>query len=67
MKQIKKGSKGKAVRVWQAIIGVDVDGSFGGKTKAATIEFQKKSFPNDKDEWDGVVGDKTWKAGLESV
>ena len=67
MKQIKKGSKGKAVKVWQAIIGVDIDGSFGAKTKEATLAFQKKAFPNDKDEWDGVVGEKTWKAGLESI
>lgn len=67
MKQIKKGSKGKAVKVWQAIIGVDIDGSFGAKTKEATIAFQKKAFPKDKDEWDGVVGSKTWKAGLESI
>ena len=70
MKQIKKGSKGKAVRVWQSILGYtkdDIDGSFGGQTKADTIKFQKKAFPNEPDEWDGVVGPKTWKAGLESV
>ena len=67
MKQIKKGSKGKAVKVWQAILGVDIDGSFGPKTKEATIAFQKKAFPKDEAEWDGVVGEKTWKAGLESV
>lgn len=67
MKQIKKGSKGKAVKVWQAIIGVEIDGSFGSKTKEATIAFQKKAFPGQEDEWDGVVGPKTWKAGLESV
>ena len=67
MKQIKKGSKGKAVKVWQAIIGVDIDGEFGPKTQVATIAFQKKVFPKDEKEWDGVVGEKTWKAGLESV
>lgn len=67
MKQIKKGSKGKAVKVWQAILGVDIDGSFGPKTKEATIAFQKKAFPKDEAEWDGVVGEQTWKAGLESV
>lgn len=67
MKQIKRGSKGKAVKVWQAIIDVDIDGSFGAKTQAATIAFQKKAFPNDPSEWDGVVGNKTWKAGLESI
>lgn len=70
MKQIKKGSKGKAVRVWQSILGYtgdDIDGSFGKQTKEDTIAFQKKAFPNEPDEWDGVVGPKTWKAGLESV
>jgi hypothetical protein len=67
MKKITKGSKGKAVKVWQAILGIEIDGSFGPKTKEATLAFQKKAFPNDKNEWDGVVGEKTWKAGLESV
>lgn len=67
MKQIKKGSKGKAVKVWQAILGVEIDGKFGPATNAATLEFQKKAFPNDESEWDGVVGEHTWKAGLESV
>lgn len=67
MTQIKRGSKGKAVKVWQAIVGTDVDGDFGKKTEEATVNFQKKAFPNDKNEWDGIVGNKTWKAGLESV
>lgn len=67
MTTIKKGSTGKAVKVWQAIVDVEVDGEFGSKTEAATIEFQKKAFPNDSKEWDGKVGPKTWKAGLESV
>ena len=67
MTQIKRGSEGRAVRVWQAIVGADVDGDFGPNTERATIDFQMKAFPNDKKEWDGIVGDKTWKAGLESV
>ena len=67
MTQLKKGSKGKAVQVWQAIIGVPVDGDFGTKTHNATVAFQKKAFPNNKKDWDGIVGDKTWKAGLESI
>lgn len=68
MTQIKRGSKGKAVKVWQAVLGdLDIDGSFGPKTEAATLVFQKKAFPNDKNEWDGIVGTKTWKKGLESV
>lgn len=71
MTQIKRGSTNKkAIRVWQAIVGftgTDVDGIFGPDTEKATIAFQKKAFPNDKNEWDGIVGNKTWKAGLESV
>lgn len=67
MKKIKQGSKGKAVKVWQAIIGTDIDGVFGSGTKKETITFQKKVFPNDQTQWDGIVGDKTWKAGLESL
>lgn len=67
MKQIKQGSKGKAVKVWQAILGVEIDGKFGPDTTTATVAFQKKAFPKEEAEWDGVVGEKTWKAGLESI
>ena len=70
MPTIKSGSKSKAVRLWQVILGFtgdDVDGKFGKITKQKTIAFQKKAFPKDKTQWDGIVGPKTWKAGLESV
>lgn len=67
MTQIRRDSTGKAVKVWQAIVGCETDGKFGPKTEASTIAFQKKAFPNQKSEWDGIVGNKTWKAGLESV
>lgn len=67
MRQIKKGCTGKAVKVWQAILGIEIDGKFGPDTAAATLAFQKKAFPKDESEWDGVVGEKTWKAGLESI
>lgn len=63
MPTIKKGSSGKAVKVWQAIIGVEIDGVFGSNTRTATIGFQKSN----NLETDGIVGDKTWKAGLESL
>jgi hypothetical protein len=36
------------------------DCMFGSKTYAAVVEFQKRVFPGDKKEWDGIVGDKTW-------
>lgn len=38
------------------------DGIFGKDTKAAVIKFQQFAFPNDKKEWDGIVGQKTWNA-----
>lgn len=63
MTTIKKGSKGKAVKIWQIIVGTTVDGNFGDSTVAKTKAFQKKHKLTD----DGVVGDKTWKAGLESI
>ena len=63
MRTIKKGSTGKAVKIWQLIIGVSVDGDFGAKTEAATKTWQSKHGLTA----DGVVGAKTWKVGLESV
>lgn len=66
MPMIRKGSKGRAVYVWQAILGFkgsDLDGDFGSYTEKKTKEFQKA---HDL-EIDGIVGDHSWKAGLESV
>lgn len=63
MKEIKKSSKGKAVKVWQAVLGIDIDGSFGPATEKSTKALQKKhKLPET-----GVVNNATWKAGLESV
>lgn len=61
---LKRGSKGRAVKVLQIMLGFtgdDVDGSFGQQTLNAVIAKQKEAFPNDKNEWDGEVGPKTWK------
>ena len=63
MQTIKKGSTGKAVKIWQIIIGATVDGSFGAKTEALTKTWQTKH----KLTPDGIVGAKSWKVGLESV
>lgn len=72
MKTIKKGSRGPLVRKWQLFlrgyfqesIGPDqfilVDGKFGDKTLAATIEYQ---WDNGL-EADGVVGNKTWGSAM---
>lgn len=63
MNTIKKGSKGKAVKIWQIIVGVAADGIFGGGTEAATKTFQKQHSLSA----DGIVGKQSWKAGLESL
>lgn len=63
MPTIRRGSKGKAVKIWQVIIGAKVDGKFGPDTEKRTAAFQEKyGLLIDK-----VVGPKTWKVGLESV
>lgn len=60
---IKKGSKSKAVKVWQIIIGVTADGKFGSGTEQTTRNWQK----NHGLTADGIVGPKSWKVGLESL
>lgn len=67
MPLLQYSSLGKAVQVWQTIIGVEPDGIFGEKTKLTTIECQKLWFPNNAEEWDGIVGEKTWSKGLLSL
>lgn len=63
MPQITKGSTGKAVKIWQIIIGVNPDGDFGNNTLTVTKEFQKEHSLT----VDGIVGTNSWKVGLESV
>ena len=63
MPLIKRGSKGKAVKIWQVIVGVNVDGDFGPATEAATRKFQKEHGLD----VDGIVGKFSWAAGLGSV
>ena len=58
--RLRRGDKGTAVKVWQSIIGVEVDGSFGPATEEATKAFQKAHGLVD----DGIVGTHTWPAGL---
>ena len=60
---IESGDVGKAVEVWQKIVGVDADGEFGSKTKAATIEFQQRH----KLEVDGIAGPQSWGVGLRTL
>ena len=35
--------------------------------KLLTVAFQKKVFPDNPNEWDGIVGVKTWEKGIESL
>ena len=44
---------------------LQLDGDFGKLTKAALIDFQKKAFPNQPNEWDGILGPKS-RAALKS-
>lgn len=39
-----------------------VDGIFGKNTRGATISFQRIAFPGQPNEWDGIIGPKTWTA-----
>ena len=57
---IESGDIGKAVEVWQKIVGVKEDGEFGPKTKAATLTFQRAKGL----EIDGIAGPESWGAGL---
>lgn len=63
MPTLKKGSTGKAVKIWQIILGVIVDGDFGEKTAEATRAFQRKH----NLVVDTVVGPKTWRVGFDTI
>lgn len=39
---------------------LQTDGRFGPNTRAATVSFQQLAFPEQRAEWDGVIGPKTW-------
>ena len=63
MTTIKRGSKGKAVKVWQIIVGATADGTFGSGTESKTKNWQASHGLIA----DGIVGPKSWKVGLESL
>ena len=74
LEELKRGSTGAQVMTIQRIIyasGIDpdieIDGDFGLITKAGVAAMQKLLFPEDKAEWDGVVGAKTWQAALTKL
>ena len=77
VKQIKKGDKSADVELWQRILvsndlkGKDkkkiaIDGIFGDNTDYATRNFQKANKDTNGKALavDGIVGKKTWQAGL---
>jgi len=63
MPLIKEGCVGSSVRLWQELIGVEVDGEFGPITHGATIGFQN----NHDLKVDGEVGPKSWSAALSEL
>ncbi len=60
---IRKGSKGTAVSMLQAMLGVSVDGDFGNDTEASLKAFQK----NVKLSADGICGTDSWKKVIEHM
>lgn len=63
MPTIRRGSNGKAVKIWQVILGIEDDGKFGGGTEAATKAWQTAHGLTN----DGVVGPKTWRKGIDTL
>lgn len=68
-KTVKYNSKGNDVRWCQYLLNkhgakpaLIVDGTFKKKTLEAVKEFQQKAFPDNSEEWDGIVGKKTREA-----
>lgn len=57
------GDTGLHVKIWQTIIGVEPDGSFGPKTWDATLEWQR----NHGLEADGSVGPLTWQTAFDNI
>ena len=60
---IQKGSKGTAVSMLQAMLGVKVDGDFGNDTDTSLKAFQK----NVKLTEDGICGKDTWTKIIEHM
>jgi peptidoglycan hydrolase-like protein with peptidoglycan-binding domain len=60
---IQRGSKGTLVSIWQATIGVAVDGDFGSGTETATKQWQAARGLVA----DGIVGPKSWARADEDA
>lgn len=60
---LRAGSKGNRVKAVQRKLRVTpVDGDYGPKTTRAVLAFQRRYWPHDAAEQDGVVGPHTWQA-----
>lgn len=60
---IRKGSKGKAVRILQALLYINITGEFDQNTESSCKAFQNKM----KLVSDGICGPKTWKEVLKDL
>lgn len=59
---LRVGSRGPAVVALQNALGIVADGIFGWMTDDAVTAFQRKTWPSNPYEWDGVAGAKTQAA-----
>lgn len=68
MRTLRKGDKGEDVRALQILLKGrgcngkmhEPDGIFGPNTQGAVTDYQKKAFPADPKQWDGIAGPITW-------
>lgn len=60
---LRKGSRGKAVQIWQIIVDAQPDGIFGDITQQRTIHFQTVHGI----QIDGIVGNESWNTGINSI
>lgn len=63
MPVIRRGSNGKAVKVWQVIVDAEPDGIFGQETERLTKKFQTEKNIG----VDGIVGNESWNTGLNTL
>ena len=60
---LRKGSRGKAVQIWQIIVDAQPDGIFGSITEQRTKYFQEQQGI----EKDGIVGPISWNKGINAI
>lgn len=60
---LKRGYKGYSVRIWQVVVGANIDGIFGYATEKATKEWQNKN----KLSPTGMVSSKDWTVALSAL